>query len=455
MLRSAAIRPVTSRLPLALVLLGLSALFWALEQSTYSLGFGLHYLLAGLGVAWYLRLLLRDNAAATMTSFYQIFYGVGMLASAALISNGAVMIEINATGTANGVFWIMLIFFVIGMEATVLGYGYGHLVRLPARALRLPAGFDLAIMIFIILPVLAMAIYVFLLTGGPVLRGVDRVTFWRSIAPAETKMLPTLMRQFFFFVAFFYLWRARAQGSMVMMRIGLIGYLLAGLFVLGEKFSLFVVLLNIWLIVQIGVVPEFRFKPRHFVGFAVVMALILLVVAITYIADEKNIGFILVRVALQAQLLWSVAESALDGVSQPWRPECIFGCDFYSNGRDYISYRYLASGIYNFYREGGSTLSGFMPALPIFTLGPVLAMMLHVFVGIVLGVLQRKTTTAVRKRQSIYSFLIFKMQFSITVIWFAAIETAIPGLLLVVAAIIIYRLAGILQTGRSANYAHT
>jgi len=67
MLRSAAIRPVTSRLPLALVLLVFSALFWALEQSTYSLGFGLHYLLTGLGVALYLRFLLRDNGLATTT----------------------------------------------------------------------------------------------------------------------------------------------------------------------------------------------------------------------------------------------------------------------------------------------------------------------------------------------------------------------------------------------------
>lgn len=449
------IKPVTERWLLAALLIALSLMFWLWERSIHSLGFSLHYLLTAFVIARYLNLLLRDNTAATLTSFYQLYYGVGMLVSSAIISSEAEMIEIGATGTANGTFWLMLIFFVIGMEATVLGYRRGLRLRLSVPALRLPVGFDMAIMLLFIVPVLAIALYVILLTGGPVLRGIDRVTFWRYIAPTGTSILPTLVSQSFFFVAFIHLWRVRTKHSLTMTRLILVGYFLIGFFVLGQKFSLFILFINAWLIVKIGVTPSFRLKLSHLVSAIIMLAVLLLSVAISYMIDGQGLDFILVRAALQAQLLWSVSESMFQGIAPSLRPECYFGCDWYASGMDYISYMYLPVGTYDFYKNGGTVLSGFMPALPIFTLGPVFAAILHIIVGFFMGILQRKTTTALSKKQPIYGFLLFKFQLSMSAIWFASMQTAIPGLIPVLGAIIIYRLVSTLKAPRNINYAYS
>lgn len=438
-------RAVHRRIPLRafpiFTLLAMAVGFWLLERSAYNPGFGWHYGFAAGLVVWYLGLLVRDTPAATLTSFYQIYYGVGVLASAAIIATGAEMIEIGAIGGANGSFWLMLGFFILGLEATVFGFRLGAIPLLPLPALRLPTAVERGILLAFVLPTLLLALYVFVLTGGPVLRGVDRVTFWRSIAPAGTTLVPSLVTQTFFFAAFFYLWRLRMTGSMTLVRLLLLGYLLAGLLVLGEKFSLFIAFLNIWLIVLVGVLPGFRFGFRHVVALGALVALLVGTVAVSYILDSRDAGFIMVRAALQAQLLWSVAESSLHAFSAlPLRPECYFGCDWYESGRDYISVRYLPPALFDHYDQTGSALSGFMPALPILTFGLPAALALHMLICICLGILQRKLTIALNHNQPVHAFLLFKLQFGGSVIWFAAMETAIPGLLTVLAALLIYRL---------------
>jgi len=443
------------RMFIAAFLVTITGIFWLLERSAYSWGFDLHYLLTAFAVARYLYLLSRYNTAATLTSFFQIYYGIGVLASAAIISSGAEMIEISAAGNANGSFWLMLFFFVIGIESTVLGYSYAHRLRFPVPALRLPARLDFIIILLFLIPVLAIALYVFLLTGGPVLRGVNRVTFWRSIAPTGTSILPSLVIQSFFFVAFLYLWRVRTRDSLITMRLILFSYFLIGIFILGQKFSLFIIFLNTWLIVKIGVTTNFRLKFSHYISATLMLVLLMLTVAISYIIDGQGIGFILVRAALQAQLLWSVAESTIQGVALPYRTECYFGCDWFDSGKDYISYSYLPAGTYNFYKDGGNVLTGFMPALPIFTLGHVIATFLHICIGFFLGILQHKMKTALGKKQLIYGFLLFKFHFAILVIWFAAQQTAIPGLFPVLVAIIIYRLVSTFKVRRNLNFAYS
>jgi hypothetical protein len=427
---------------MAAALLAVSALFWVLERDGESWGFGWHYAIFVILIGWYLRMLLRDNTAATLTSFYQIWAGIGLLLSSAIIASGAEMIEIGATGTANGVFWMMLGFFVVGMEATVLGYRFGGGIHFPLRALRLPAGLDRTLMWALVLPALLLSLYVFVLTGGPILRGVDRVAFWRDVAPAGSRILPSLINQSFFFVAVVYLWQQRVAGSMSLPRLLLLSYLVIGLMVLGQKLSLFILFLNIWLVVLMGVRPGFRSRGRHILIFGIVLGLLLVVVGVSYISSDKELGFILVRGALQAQLLWSVAEASLDGGLPPPRPDCYFGCDWYASGADYISFMFLPMGLYDYYRDIGNAVSGFMPALPILTFGVPLTLLLHVLVGFVSGVLQRKITTALNVNQPIYGFLLFKLHFAVTLIWFAAQQAAILGMLTVLVLILLYRLAG-------------
>lgn len=435
------------------VLLVISVVLWFLERSNISWGFNWHYGVVGILVAWYLRMLVRDNSAATLTSFYQIYYNVGMLLSAAIVSSGAEMIEISRQGSANGFFWLMLSFFVIGIEATIFGYRNANLVWLRQSARRLPLAVDRAIILAFILPSLLLAAYVFVLTGGPILSGVDRVTFWRTVAPPGSSILRSIAVQSFFFVAFFFMWRHRSLSQMLLPWMVLIAYILVGLFVLGEKFSLFIILLNVWLIVLVGVIPEFHFNVRHIILAVLIGVMLLFTIAISYIFQDYEAAFILVRAALQSQLLWSVTEDPTGFSLLLQRPECYFRCDWFKDGTDYISFRYLPISTYNFYNEGGTKLSGFMPALPILTIGVIGTLFLHVMTCFALGIIQRKIAAALLQRQPIYGFLLFKLQFGIVIMWFTANMEPLPGLLVTFSAILLYRFIGVVQsdTGRSVQ----
>lgn len=431
---------------LVIALLAMSTTFWFLERSSFSWGFSWHYGLAAILVAWYLRMLLRDNRAATLTSFYQHYYFLGMLASAAIVASGAPMIEIGAHGSPNGFFWLMLGFFIVGIEATLLGYRSGNLVWLRWSALRFPPGVDRVILLAFILPSLLLSAYVFLLTGGPVLSGVDRTTFWRTMAPSGTSILPSLITQSFFFVPYIYLWHHRSKKKMLLPQLILISYILIGLLVLGQKFSLFIAFLNIWLIALVGIQPNFRFDAKYIIWAGVISILLVTIIIASYLLQDREAAFILVRAALQSQLLWSIAEDTSILSLLPQRPECFFGCDWFKDGPDYISFYYLPLSTYIFYNEGGTVLSGFMPALPILTLGAVITLFLHILICFNLGITQRKIVESLNQRQPIYGFLLFKLQFGITMVWFGAIQTAIFGLAITLAAIIIYRFVCIVQS---------
>lgn len=437
---------------LAIALLAMSTVFWFLERSSFSWGFSWHYGLAAILVIWYLRMLFRDNSAATLTSFYQLYFSFGMLISAAIVAGGAPMVEIGAQGSANGFFWLMFGFFIVGIEATFFGYRSADLVWLRWSALRLPSSMDRIIILAFILSSLLLSAYVFILTGGPVLSGVDRVTFWRTLAPPGSSILPSLIAQSFFFAAFLYLWRYRSAGKMLLPRLILIAYILAGVLILGQKFSLFVGFLNIWLIVLVGILPEFRFSARHIILGLLIAALLLIIVAISYILQDREAAFVLIRTALQSQLLWSVVDDPAALSLLPQRPECYFGCGLFKDGLDYIAFRYLPISLYNHYSEGGTVLSGFMPALPILTIGGILTLMIHCLLCFGLGFVQKKIAVALAEKQTVYGFLLFKLHFSITLIWFGGTQTAVLGVLITIAAMIVYRFVCIVQvsTSRSA-----
>src|SRR5690606_32204788 len=67
---------------------------------------------AFLTIALYLYLLFAEQRKIFLTSFYQIYFMLGLSVSAAAISGGAQMIEVGAFGDANGSFWVILAFFL-------------------------------------------------------------------------------------------------------------------------------------------------------------------------------------------------------------------------------------------------------------------------------------------------------------------------------------------------------
>src|SRR3546814_20429850 len=80
--------------------------------------------------------------------------------------------------------------------------------------------------------------------GGPFLRGIDRVTFWQTMAPDGTTFLPSLTNQSFFFAAFYFLWQRRTGGSMFLPTIMVLGYVLTAILVLGQQFIIFILFLK-------------------------------------------------------------------------------------------------------------------------------------------------------------------------------------------------------------------
>jgi hypothetical protein len=432
-------RHVSVRFLLVIALLAMSTAFWFLERSTLSWGFNWHYALAVILAIWYLCVLFRNNRAAVFTSFFQIYYSLGMLASAVIVSSGAPMIEIDQLGSPNGFFWLMLGFFIIGMEASVLGFRSGRSIRFGDEALRLPTVMETTIALLLMLPSILLAIYVFIRTGGPVLTGVDRVTFWRENAPAGTTMVPTLIAQSFFFVAFLYLWRRRLAENMLLPWLVVIIYVLIGIFVLGEKFSLFIVFLNSWFLVLPGVFPDFRFRAKHLIWVVVMVILLLISLAVSYLLQDREAMFIFVRAALQSQLLWSVVEDPAGLSLLPQRPECYLGCGWLSDGPDYISFRYLPESLYSFYNQAGTRLSGFFPALSLLTFGLIASVLLHLVICFFLGVLQRKISDSVGRGQSLYGFLLFKLHAGVALFWLGGRQDTVQGLVLAIGAVLLYR----------------
>ncbi|MCG8273067.1 DUF6418 domain-containing protein [Aquamicrobium sp. NLF2-7] len=432
---------------LGFFLLALSAGAYVVERAYGGDWANWNHILGFVLLVWYLWMFLRDRSTVLLTSFYQVYYSLGMLVSAAIISGGTHMIEINQYGTQNGFFWIMMIYFVAGLEMTRVGYECGGRVRLGPGVLRPPSGAGRLILLLVVGATLAIAAYVFVRTGGPLLRGVDRVTFWQTMAPSGTSLLPSLVNQSFFFAAFYFLWQRRSGRSMLLPALVVMGYVLTAIFVLGQKFSAFIIFLNTWLLLLPGVLPGFRFGPKYIATVAVAMAAILAYTAASYLLDEKDISFVFTRAALQAQLLWSVFDEPGALGLLPQQLDCYFGCGSFASGIDYITQRYLPAGLYNHYADSGNALTGFMPAISILTFGMIASLLLHVTVTFILGFAQRKMVATFASGKPIYGFLLFKAQFSLTLIWFASSLGPLRGLILTLALIITFRIAFVRNGG--------
>ncbi|MFB2594512.1 hypothetical protein ACEYYB_06645 [Paracoccus sp. p4-l81] len=387
----------------------------------------------------YLWIFLRNQQAVVLTSFFQIYSTLGMMLSAVIISTGTLMIEIGRVGTANGIFWVLMIYLVVGMEATRVGYYVAARFRWGHGMLRPSETANRALIFLFVGVTLSIAAYVLVVAGGPVLRGVDRVTFWRQMAPPGSAVLPSLVSQTFFFMAFHYLFTRRTAGRMIVPNLILLGYLVTAVLVLGEKMTMFIVFLNVWFLVLPGVMGTVILRTGHLWLLLGALTILIGFTAINYLAEDREAGFVLVRAALQSQLLWSVFDEPGALSLWPSRADCLVGCWPFSSGREYITFRYLPVGLFYHYDKSGNALSGFMPALVILTLGMVLAMALHIVMSFLLGILQQKLIMALTRRNLVDGFLLFKLQFGVAMTWYASTAAPIKGIMVTLLLILILR----------------
>lgn len=434
------------RVVLAIFMLVYSLVSFFVERATGGDWANWNHALGAMLFIWYLRRSYLERKAVVFTGLMQVYSAAGMMVSAAMISGGAFMIEIAEFGTQNGIYWVVLAYFVIGFEASVLGYRLGGVIHFGQGVRKLPWRIEKYLVLLMTGIALALSLYVLLVYRGPVLLGVDRVTFWREGVPAYLRMLPTVIIQSFFIAAFYFLWMRRKKKSFDISAMIILGYLLSGILVLGQKFSLFVIYAVTFFSILPGVFPSIKFNKSHVTAILAAIGLLAGSVLLSYQVQDKEEGFALIRIALQAQLLWSVFAEKLISIG-PAEWVCFWGCGEFISGTDFISFMYLPLGRYQHYLEGGTVLSGFMPALSIITLGLFFSVFIHILVSVLLGFIQQKIVAAVSSENMILGLLIFKVYLSVVVIWFAGMQTAIPGLLLTVGLILTYRL--IFPVGKS------
>ncbi|MGX9728049.1 MAG: hypothetical protein ACTFAK_12255 [Candidatus Electronema sp. VV] len=377
--------------------------------------------------------------AVALTSFYQIYYFIGMLLSAAIITSGTYMIEIDQQGDYNGIYWVLIIFFCAGIEMNRLGFKIG--LNKVTQSVRIFSWlFFKKIVLFFIIITIVLSIYILFSYKGPILLGIDRVTFWRTVVPNYLNFTVTLVIQSGFFVALYYMWEKRINRNGLIRSAVLITYIFIIIVVLGQKFSAFIILLNAWLALAVGIYPALKIKIKYVFLSLGIFLLISSIVIITYLNTGNEVSFIITRIALQAQLLWSVFNdsNSMNLLSGDWY--CYFGCDNFKNGQDYISYHYLPIAMYNFYSEKGVVLSGFMPALSIMTFGVIGSFALHLVISFFLGILQGSFVSAIKNANFLYGFLLFKFYFGIVIMWYVGTNTPTAGVLLVFILIILYHL---------------
>ncbi len=357
---------------------------------------------------------------------YQIYYFIGVLVSAIFISNGAEMLEINKSGSANGVFWMIAVFFISGLEASRLVYSKTSKTFRCSSVPLLEGRLEFGLMVSIVCFVVFLICYVFFKYSGPLILGIERSTFWNYIVPGNLSFIPSLLVQTFFFSIA--LWWSRVGGvyKNIFSLLVVVFYLFGTVIVVGQKFSSLIIYFSIFLFFVAAHNANFRISFKVIFFLVLVMVVVVALVVLSYFHIGRDATFILIRVALQSQLNWSV----IDVLEVPWLPSspitCFFGCQ-YETGRDYISERYLPPATYEHYKISGSGLSGFLPALPVLTFGLPLALVLHVLISMLNGAMQALLVHHIRHRNAIYSFLLFKAHFAIVLFWYAALHAAVTG----------------------------
>jgi hypothetical protein len=414
---------------LAILILSLSISMFLIDYSTPSVKTFPSIELGGVAaIIWYLRALHKNYSSFIYTSIYQIYSLIGIVFSLIFIGYGTPMLEINEEGMANGSIWVAFIFLIAGLEAGRIGYSLplSSVIGKPKRL-----NYDLVRIAVYCASFFVLGVGLFILVnyGGAYFSGMTRVAFWNIAVPDVFRLYPSLLGQTFFLAAFLYLDRRQKAIKTGASLLIVILYIISTIIIAGEKFSTLIFYIVVWFCLCAGFYKRLVLDAKAAALAGAVFLSILGITVLTYIVSGTEVAFLIFRIAMQGQMLWSVLNESFEIIFFGADWSCILGCGLYDAGSDYISDRYLPRGTWDSYVETGSSLTGFMPSLPIFSLGLPVALLLHISVSFVFGIIQRVLVFFIERRDLITSFLLFKVYFGLLIFWYASRETVLPGVM--------------------------
>lgn len=383
------------------------------HQTNYSY-MVLAYIAGWIGIILYATMFFKSNGDAFLTSLYQLLYFFGILIGATFASFGAYMYEIRSTGTANGVFWFLIIVFLVTSESLQVGFKFATRIK-HNNTFIISSRFDTTAIKFAIGIIVAVSFSVLLKYGSPILLGVTRTNYWGEAAPAGLSFLRILIVLTFFWVSALCLqpWENKRGSTFGKLSVAL--YVFLGIFLLGEKFSLFIMYLSAWLFVYAA--KSNRVYPVKTIC-AILVFILAMVMWVSYQYEIAGLGalFIFTRLALQAQLPWSTLNETNDVL--------LYGAIFrgekvnFLSLRETVSDRYVPIDIQAAHEASGTTLSGYLPSWTILTMGAPLTLISLSLFAFLLGMIQFNIVNKLRNKNLISAFLIFTAHFFLLSLWY-------------------------------------
>lgn len=381
----------------------------------------------------------KYHPAFLFTSAMPFYYYIGMCVSLLLVNSGIHMIEVDQYGSPNGSVLIMLAYFFYSIGISKIFFSIIINKNSKPKLPSLPKSFSNSLMLVFLTGIVVLGLLLIVFFAGPVIKGMNRVAFWTEMEGKGLAFYPTLMIQTFYFVAYSY-FNKRYNGSNFYYSLFLLlCYFLLTVMLLGQKFSAFIVYFSIMAMLLPSFTSNLKLKKTTFFLLFLFMIFLVVIISVSYVAQGYSSDFILTRIALQGQVLWSTINFHFPELIKKG-DGCLFGCAGSINVIDYISYELLPLSTYLHYSATGTTLSGFAPAAQFMSMGLLPTFILQTLVFALLGYLQAKTIIYNRERNFFVGFLIFKISFSVFLIWHAVMFTAIKGLLFTVAILLVYAL---------------
>jgi len=378
---------------------------------------------------------LKYSPEHTLSYSFQIYYFISLLLSLLVISSGAFMIEVQKTGSANGSFWLISIFFLSGHIASKHAhYKYKRLAA-KSRSPRINKKIERWIAATITITAISISAFIFLRYSSPFLLGIERADFWSKIVPKGYSFTTSLVAQTFFLAVALYYSNQNVTRWKIISLVIIALYLIITFFVLGHKFGVFIIYATTACLFIAAHKNKIKISAKTVLISISAMMSIYAMISISYASIGRDAGFIIIRLALQGQLPWSILETS----EIPYTPSekwlCFLGCGSFDSGRAAISFEYLPSSVFYHYTESGTGLSGFLPALPIYSFGIIIAFILHVLLSYLGGIIQAHLIQSIKKKSIIHSFISYKIYFSIVFSWYAAVNLGaffIPSILILI-----------------------
>lgn len=409
-----------------------------LEQSELFFDANKHYLSFLLIFGWLLFILLLIliniyNYKFLPSAFYTVFYWVSMLVSATMIECGAYMLEIGFNGTPNGTFWITLLFSTIALQFQFFGF---HIFRRRTDAMQDLFNKEAKYLAnAILLTVISASFVIVYIYGTPSSSGVNRVLYWGSVAPSYLSPIRIAVTTSVFIAGYIAL---KSKSIYIIIFFFLI-YLYLGYGFLGEKFSIFIQYSFFIGAIFAAMLSKKDLKKAYILGILLFAGLIIGVIRI-YVNSGVRADFIFDRITLQGQLLWSVLREDTYILWEGFLNQCNPDCAKLFDPRDLASQRYVIWSLYQARKATGTTLTGYVPAIPILYFGIPTSILLQAAIGFLLGLLQSRLIYAIENNTLMYSFFLAIIYYLSTSLWYVFNQNLIIPLFIMIFFTYIYRI---------------